>query len=210
MVRFIIYIYNSLDILYISFTFQYGQIYYDNQLSQQIVDIKIYIPIWLDLLCDCQLYFKRLRKAFTFQYGQIYYPIYICYLTYYIYIYIPIWLDLLCRPRLDCFGLVLSFTFQYGQIYYPSAQTVNALLSKFTFQYGQIYYFFYCYSLIQCDNDLHSNMVRFIIYVVSFVSFVSTIFTFQYGQIYYSVNIVFLSCINQIYIPIWLDLLLHY
>ena len=58
------------------------------------------------------------------------------------------------------------------------------------------------------NEDLHSNMVRFIIsyHFSIFLNFSS--FTFQYGQIYY------LKAIHKdfeylcIYIPIWLDLLL--
>ena len=83
-------------------------------------DYKIYIPIWLDLLCD-----------WSFKYNQC------------SSIYIPIWLDLLLE---------------------------NTRYLKKTHQ------------------DLHSNMVRFII-------------LFFY---------LMLASISQIYIPIWLDLLLLY
>ena len=41
---------------------------------------------------------------------------------------------------------------------------------------------FVCYyNLILGDNDLHSNMVRFIIVLVRFLRSLSYIFTFQYG-----------------------------
>ena len=122
-------------------------------------------------------------------------------------IYIPIWLDLLLS------------------IYYTS----YLILLLFTFQYGQIYYFCFEYRLrISCDiyipiwldlllptyllfllvkNHLHSNMVRFIIYICISKCFFISIFTFQYGQIYYILKFCQFFFLSMIYIPIWLDLL---
>ena len=73
MVRFIIAsaIFNYKEV--VKFTFQYGQIYY--QPIDTIVNDKkkIYIPIWLDLLCLKEAYKNYAKTRFTFQYGQIYY-----------------------------------------------------------------------------------------------------------------------------------------
>ena len=80
-------------------------------------------------------------KIFTFQYGQIYYCRHVDNNRIIAKIYIPIWLDLL----------------------YISFQVFTQYYNKFTFQYGQIYY-----EQDNTDNEenaenLHSNMVRFII-----------------------------------------------
>ena len=79
-------------------------------------------------------------------------------------IYIPIWLDLLCEVIATADTINAQFTFQYGQIYYARASNKYELLSSlFTFQYGQIYYRLKNkYKFIEYE-DLHSNMVRFII-----------------------------------------------
>ena len=59
----------------------------------------------------------------------------------------------------------------------------------------------------QKDENLHSNMVRFIIYK-RFIKTTNIItFTFQYGQIYYINDSYYKFSIVVIYIPIWLDLL---
>ena len=50
MVRFIIRLKDARGIAYTSFTFQYGQIYYDSYQVMQNTLPKFYIPIWLDLL----------------------------------------------------------------------------------------------------------------------------------------------------------------
>ena len=77
------------------FTFQYGQIYYVDNTVERSQFMVIYIPIWLDLLCQvscnslalffdlhsnmvrfiiCASQFMPLSAdKFTFQYGQIYY-----------------------------------------------------------------------------------------------------------------------------------------
>ena len=56
MVRFII---RNLDkdiYRFLSFTFQYGQIYYKEQPKELITIQYIYIPIWLDLLYEADVY----------------------------------------------------------------------------------------------------------------------------------------------------------
>ena len=83
------------------------------------------------------------------------------------------------------YDTLFKFTFQYGQIYYESEKKVKEEINKFTFQYGQIYY------------RLQINMPRR-----------TEKFTFQYGQIYYSEAIKTKDNLYNIYIPIWLDLLL--
>ena len=57
------------------------------------------------------------------------------------------------------------------------------------------------------DKNLHSNMVRFIIFQIKGRLKNKKRFTFQYGQIYYSLLHPMQSKQTAIYIPIWLDLL---
>ena len=101
-------------------------------------------------------------KIFTFQYGQIYYASERIYIIIAIKIYIPIWLDLL---------------------YIPNRKNSDEI------------------------NNLHSNMVRFIIDGADAGTLTSFQFTFQYGQIYYVMINYDTYYDNYIYIPIWLDLL---
>ena len=56
-------------------------------------------------------------------------------------------------------------------------------------------------------QNLHSNMVRFIIISYLIQSSAIRQFTFQYGQIYYQFLVWHNNIVNAIYIPIWLDLL---
>ena len=42
-------------------------------------------------------------------------------------------------------------------------------------------------TLTELENNLHSNMVRFIIKMEDMNTIITAIFTFQYGQIYYEV-----------------------
>ena len=105
------------------------------------------------------------------------------------------------------FTSLVRFTFQYGQIYYSlREETKNFRL--------QIYIPIWL-DLLSCiififipfQKDLHSNMVRFIIFSERIASPRSSKFTFQYGQIYYYRD-GYVSIEQQyIYIPIWLDLL---
>ena len=77
----------------------------------------------------------------------------------------------------------------------------------FTFQYGQIYYKATLASFEGKPVNLHSNMVRFIMFNGDVYYRFAAKFTFQYGQIYYpSVPLSGTGSV-KIYIPIWLDLL---
>ena len=162
MVRFIIYQQLSSQKSMHSFTFQYGQIYY------QAVNILfsnapiIYIPIWLDLLyyyyfltstIDNNLHSNMVRFIMD-QHLHIQIKN--------VSIYIPIWLDLLYRQQ-------------------------NRKTTK--------------------SNHLHSNMVRFIMQTIQQKEANFQSFTFQYGQIYYSKSTIINNIGGRIYIPIWLDLL---
>ena len=73
MVRFIIYRLPIPLLTNRKFTFQYGQIYYQQILTHYRLKLHIYIPIWLDLLLYNFLALYSYQAKFTFQYGQIYY-----------------------------------------------------------------------------------------------------------------------------------------
>ena len=169
-------------------------------------------------------------NTFTFQYGQIYYTNTSIYKTKQHIIYIPIWLDLLYQQTYQKQCQAHSFTFQYGQIYYTT-------LRSSTFRRNIIYIpiwldLLQCYKqqITQTKENLHSNMVRFIIHTAAGFNKLLAIFTFQYGQIYYQNGnlhtqkkqdhlhsnmvrfIIHSACcvspiVVHIYIPIWLDLL---
>ena len=62
-------------------------------------------------------------------------------------------------------------------------------------------------STIFLFSNLHSNMVRFIIFAHSTYYHIYSSFTFQYGQIYYTLKHCLPFFFFLIYIPIWLDLL---
>ena len=122
--------------------------------------------------------------VFTFQYGQIYYLVLDCVSNRETSIYIPIWLDLLFACGLN--NICRLF------IYIPI--WLDLLLTNIKrLQTSNIY--------------LHSNMVRFIIIVIPFLSYSAYKFTFQYGQIYYIFDTIKYFIFFFIYIPIWLDLL---
>ena len=100
------------------------------------------------------------------------------------------------------------FTFQYGQIYYRRAK--HGRKSNRSIYIPIWLDLLYDYSLICLGvlNNLHSNMVRFImIYIICQVRLYIS-FTFQYGQIYYFCILELFIPVFLIYIPIWLDLLL--
>ena len=78
MVRFIIFLPTAQARLSFSFTFHYGQIYYFSRCWRPVVFVKIYIPLWLDLLCGRILLRQFPFSLFTFHYGQIYYAHGIC------------------------------------------------------------------------------------------------------------------------------------
>ena len=128
------------------------------------------------------------KPKFTFQYGQIYYVEIPRVFFLLIVIYIPIWLDLLyikckiiLRPFPNLHSNMVRFIIQIQKF-------MELLMRAFTFQYGQIYYLqgnngvsavFLIYIPIWLDllfnntiadeekkNDLHSNMVRFIIQIL--------------------------------------------
>ena len=144
---------------------------------------------------------------FTFQYGQIYYHHSVFYFVFKVFIYIPIWLDLLCFLPLLSFLPLAHLHSNMVRFIIEVIATAETELAKFTFQYGQIYYlccqFSSLYNFpiyipiwldlllqVECLNDsklenLHSNMVRFIMFNINSFSLASNSFTFQYGQIYY-------------------------
>ena len=117
MVRFIINGAEAGTLTSFQFTFQYGQIYYQEVVKTKDNLYNIYIPIWLDLLWRKSygnstsrnyLHSNMVRfiicisekrpeseDKFTFQYGQIYYSDEYKRTTDRHQIYIPIWLDLL-------------------------------------------------------------------------------------------------------------------
>ena len=122
---------------------------------------------------------------FTFQYGQIYYLLQT--------INFEINEDSLHSnmvrfiieyPYLDK-QLLIDFTFQYGQIYYYHITNakifiVNLYIPIWLDLLSEIK------ELKKIINDtLHSNMVRFIMYVIYNLLTEEIDFTFQYGQIYY-------------------------
>ena len=95
MVRFIIYYKEQEKSLQEKFTFHYGQIYYNILKIRYGFLNRIYIPLWLDLLCSpCKVASSR-KYLFTFHYGQIYYSCFIIAQARTYSIYIPLWLDLL-------------------------------------------------------------------------------------------------------------------
>ena len=180
------------------------------KMSQTLFFLRVYIPIWLDLLYERTpkieridyglhsnmvrfiIYFRRLilsiKPAFTFQYGQIYYKENLEYL--------------IAKEESLHSNMVRFIMFSKSRSNIPRAQ--------FTFQYGQIYYvdntversqFLIVYipiwldllqnqAIIQgyCLKCLHSNMVRFIIVMKPSTTTLS----------------------SSVYIPIWLDLLSQY
>ena len=102
-----------------------------------------------------------------------------------------------------------EFTFQYGQIYYRAMATwqTQTFMIYIPIWLDLLFIFFnYTY---QSKIDLHSNMVRFIIFLAPNTVLVIKLFTFQYGQIYYAFELDENGAFKNIYIPIWLDLLLN-
>ena len=95
MVRFIIF-YNAEDYTLIClFTFQYGQIYYNNYKEEQ-KEIKTDLHSnMVRFIIDLSQEHIFTAEAFTFQYGQIYYNNQLKTKDNLYNIYIPIWLDLL-------------------------------------------------------------------------------------------------------------------
>ena len=163
MVRFIIFTGFSRKSQSVPFTFQYGQIYYEQANGVMNNALQIYIPIWLDLLCllDCslsvELYYlhsnmvrfiimKHARtrasiKTFTFQYGQIYYLCWCSFSCPFIYIYIPIWLDLLYKSYTILQRISQNLHSNMVRFIIVNNQESDKVVIEFTFQYGQIYYY---------------------------------------------------------------------
>ena len=154
------------------------------RIKRIILNKHIYIPLWLDLLS---------RDYSVVDIGTL--------------IYIPLWLDLLLILKPLFAGNFLRFTFHYGQIYYKRYSSSKRKRKLFTFHYGQIYYpssrsvvsrqpsiyiplwldllYISYISLATNSLNLHSTMVRFIIWKKLYTTSKEIIFTFHYGQIYY-------------------------
>ena len=142
MVRFIIITPDKYYIESFKFTFQYGQIYYYIRRLSFLFSCFIYIPIWLDLL-----FFYLLFLFFYYFYLHSNMVRFIMFFGFH-------------------FGNGLfQFTFQYGQIYYIHvAYSIFFSLIIYIPIWLDLLFFDYC-MLIYNDNDLHSNMVRFIIHI---------------------------------------------
>ena len=115
------------------------------------------------------------------------------------------------RFIIEILGLCSSnqklFTFQYGQIYYCLFSIVHLTPNGI---YIPIWLDLLCTGSVKWTglfNDLHSNMVRFIMITLTDDNYYLKKFTFQYGQIYYSLEYLKYDEMKKIYIPIWLDLL---
>ena len=144
-------------------------------------------------------------------------------------VYIPIWLDLLYFRKV--YALVPNVSLHSNMVRFIMHNNRNVFINfiRFTFQYGQIYYLRIknyrrigksIYIPIWLDllslpdfykkyfmSYLHSNMVRFIMVVDAVKEEGLIQFTFQYGQIYYPFRCQTSDTRENIYIPIWLDLL---
>ena len=140
MVRFIINALRELEKQNKEFTFQYGQIYYQKKMSQTLFFLRIYIPIWLDLL---SIYMIHNVYVAAYLHSNMVRFIIIKNISNNIimrYIYIPIWLDLLllcliflCILRIHLHSNMVRFIIRY--------YNENIIwMGRFTFQYGQIYY----------------------------------------------------------------------
>ena len=166
MVRFIIPSLGLPKYKSLTFTFQYGQIYYYYDIDKDRDTKSNLHSNMVRFIIFSETHTNSAPVIFTFQYGQIYYGFTYRHNRRVIVIYIPIWLDLLF--------------------------------------YSNDYYVFH----FLCDN-LHSNMVRFIMGLNCLQQYCGRQFTFQYGQIYYSIPMIIMFFISfaTIYIPIWLDLL---
>ena len=185
MVRFIIFSARIASPRSSNFTFQYGQIYYRLYRYSATRIIKLYIPIWLDLLyllCVNQNRSKQhlhsnMVRFIIYRYGRR--------VSESNEFYIPIWLDLLYninKNRLD-------------RIIILHSNMVRFIIWKRLFNEGSHWL-------------LHSNMVRFIISAAPIPVILIANFTFQYGQIYYPTKRHEPVYSSYFYIPIWLDLLL--
>ena len=167
------------------FTFQYGQIYYSILKNLASVQLYIYIPIWLDLLCHSFVWLLTWKMHLHSNMVRFIIEKYVCNSIIICRIYIPIWLDLLSFYTISYFiqqhylhSNMVRFIIDFFTTALPWQQL-------FTFQYGQIYYIKKVETFTSKNYYLHSNMVRFIIRknLGDYIYFIT--FTFQYGQIYY-------------------------
>ena len=147
------------------FTFQYGQIYYHIPNASTLLVLCIYIPIWLDLL----LVFESplILRIHNLHSNMVRFII----------IY-----------KIDLPPLTLKFTFQYGQIYYIFVWFVICNIVGIYIPIWLDLLFVSNRRIFFYKHHLHSNMVRFIIYI----------------------NFIYILNSFAIYIPIWLDLLSLY
>ena len=185
MVRFIIKSDNPQIKFSSRFTFHYGQIYYSLRRSGKRYDDEIYIPLWLDLLSK--------RREFK--------------------ILISIHLHstmvrFIILTRLNYFRNLILFTFHYGQIYYSQVVSVKSYVDYIYIPLWLDLLFEKYETEGVFKKNLHSTMVRFIIYRDDGFRDCDKKFTFHYGQIYYSQSGQHEQLLCCIYIPLWLDLLL--
>ena len=166
------------------FTFHYGQIYYANSKRIRNIQCRIYIPLWLDLLCETH---THARVIFSYLHSTM------------------------VRFIMPISGIVKAefdiFTFHYGQIYYTGAlQTKDNLYNIYIPLWLDLLWLSH-YLQRQVFFHLHSTMVRFIMSPKCNFRYNLSSFTFHYGQIYYVDDIDCALPIVSIYIPLWLDLL---
>ena len=107
-------------------------------------------------------------------------------------IYIPIWLDLLFKRIRKTKQRRNIFTFQYGQIYYLQVAFLSDLKSENLHSNMVRFIIRKLIVLVLISPHLHSNMVRFIIKQMEENNARRKRFTFQYGQIYYTLQVLFL------------------
>ena len=145
----------------------------------------IYIPIWLDLLFQYSRTIVQLRIYLHSNMVRFIICIFSLASISTKDIYIPIWLDLLCKYLQVVKRRTAQFTFQYGQIYYLLTVKNMVLLQMIYIPIWLDLLFLLLVHVRPFVRDLHSNMVRFIIYFACNSSDCVQRFTFQYGQIYY-------------------------
>ena len=204
MVRLEIILLYTLLLVFLLFTFQYGQI--RNLLQVNLLGRLI---------------------VFTFQYGQIRNPPAISLFIPVFAIYIPVWLDQKCVIFCVCIGCCYYLHSSMVRLEIRIDVARPRLKIKFTFQYGQIRNYWQSYWVSQLLEiyipvwldqksiysrrivakylDLHSSMVRLEMEKFSALFIIHMIFTFQYGQIRNSFQTFGRKRGAKIYIPVWLD-----